>query len=189
MEKAKRSLRKTEKQFIKTVWDFYHQSGRHDLPWRKTTNPYHIAVSELMLQQTQVVRVVPKYKAFLELFPTVEVLTAAPLGNVLKAWQGLGYNRRAKFLWQAAQAVVDIHHKTWPKTLVELKTLPGIGNYTAGAIMNFAYNKPVPLIETNIRTVYLHHFFLQQEVVSDKELLPVIERTLDEENPREWNWA
>ncbi len=142
-----------------------------------------------MLQQTQVTRVIPKYKEFLKLFPTVQKLTTAPLGDVLKAWQGLGYNRRAKFLWQAAEYVVQEHKGKWPKTFSELRTLPGIGEYTAGAVMNFAYNSPVPLIETNIRTVYIHHFFHDTEGVTDKELLPLIERTLDRMNPREWNWA
>ena len=189
MEKTKRSLPKVEKQFVSAVWDFYHATGRHDLPWRKTTDPYKIVVSELMLQQTQVSRVLPKYKDFLKQFPSVSSLASAPLGDVLKAWQGLGYNRRAKFLWQAAQAVVNDRKGKWPKTFLELKTLPGIGNYTAGAVMNFAYNSPVPLIETNVRTVYIHHFFRDAENVSDYDLLPLIERTLDTTNPREWNWA
>lgn len=189
MEKVKRSLPKLETQFIETVWDFYRANGRHDLPWRKTNNPYKIVVSELMLQQTQVARVLPKYKEFLGQFPTTKTLAQAPLGEVLKAWQGLGYNRRAKFLWQAAQAVVNEHEGKWPKTFSGLQSLPGIGSYTAGAIMNFAYNSPIPLIETNVRTVYIHHFFKDAQNVLDKELLPIIERTLDETNPREWNWA
>ena len=189
MEKTKHSLAKAEVQFIKTVWDFYNAQGRHDLPWRKTPNPYHIVVSELMLQQTQVSRVMPKYKEFLKLFPTTASLAKAPLGEVLKAWQGLGYNRRAKFLSQAAKAVMDKRKGKWPKTFLELKMLPGIGTYTAGAVMNFAYNEPIPLIETNVRTVYIHHFFKDVENVSDRELLPIIERTLDTTNSREWNWA
>lgn len=189
MERKSPSLTKLENQFIKTVWDFYQTQGRHDLPWRKTKDPYKIVVSELMLQQTQVTRVIPKYKEFLKHFPTVAKLASAPLGDVLKAWQGLGYNRRAKFLWQAAQSVQNEYKGKWPKTFLELKNLPGIGTYTAGAVMNFAYNEPVPLIETNVRTVYIHHFFKDTENVSDKELLPIIERTLDTTNPREWNWA
>ena len=188
-EKKKLSLTKLEAQFIKTVREFYRAQGRHDLLWRKTTNPYSIVVSELMLQQTQVARVLPKYKEFLKQFPTVQQLAAAPLGDVLKVWQGLGYNRRAKFLWLAAQAVIDEYKGKWPATLEGLKTLPGIGSYTAGAVMSFAYNQPVPLIETNVRTVYIHHFFKDGEEVTDRELLPIIERTLDETNPREWNWA
>jgi A/G-specific adenine glycosylase len=184
----KRSLPKTETQFIKTVWSFYTREGRHDLSWRKTADPYRILVSEIMLQQTQVTRVVPKYMAFLQ-FPTTKKLAEASLGEVLVVWQGLGYNRRAKFLKQAAEAVMREHQGKWPKTLPELRALPGIGSYTAGAVMNFAYNEPVPLIETNIRTVYIHHFFHDKEGVSDADLMPIIEQSLDTKNPREWNWA
>lgn len=189
MAEKKPSLDKLEQDFIKTVWAYYRTSGRHDLPWRKTKNPYRIVVSELMLQQTQVTRVLPKYKDFLKQFPNTKCLGQTPLGDVLRAWQGLGYNRRAKFLWQAAQVVESTYAGKWPKTYRELQTLPGIGSYTAGAVMNFAYNLPVPLIETNVRTVYIHHFFSHKEGVTDNELLPIIERTLDQTNPREWNWA
>ena len=185
----RRSLAKTETQFIKTVWSFYDGEGRHDLPWRKTTDPYKILVSEIMLQQTQVTRVLPKYTAFLKQFPTTKKLAEASLGEVLVAWQGLGYNRRSKFLKQAAEAVMREYKGKWPKTLPELRALPGIGSYTAGAVMNFAYNEPVPLIETNVRTVYIHHFFHNEVGVTDAELIPIIERTLDTKNPREWNWA
>ncbi|MBP9842769.1 MAG: A/G-specific adenine glycosylase [Candidatus Pacebacteria bacterium] len=178
-----------EKQFIQTVWNFYEANGRHDLPWRKTSNPYRILVSELMLQQTQVTRVIPKYKEFLKLFPTTKGLASAPLGEVLKAWQGLGYNRRAKFLWLTAKVVTNEYRGKWPSTIDGLKSLPGVGVYTAGAVMNFSYNKPVALIETNVRTVYIHHFFHDKQSVSDNDLLPFISRTLDAKNPREWNWA
>jgi A/G-specific adenine glycosylase len=180
---------KLDQQFIKTVWDFYKDNGRHDLPWRKTVNPYRILVSELMLQQTQVIRVIPKYRTFLKLFPTVQALSKAPLGDVLKAWQGLGYNRRAKFLWQTAGIIVNDHNGKWPKTLTQLQALPGIGSYTAGALMNFCYDIPVPLVETNVRTVYIHHYFKNKPLVSDVDLLPIIASTLDKSNPKEWNWA
>lgn len=189
MAEKKVSLGKEEKAFIRTIWSYYKASGRHDLPWRMTDSPYNILVSEMMLQQTQVSRVIPKYKAFLKQFPTTQRLAAAPLGDVLKEWQGLGYNRRAKFLRQAAQAVVCEHKGKWPTSFEGLRVLPGIGSYTAGAVINFAYNEPIPLIETNIRTVYIHHFFHDRDDVTDKELIPIIERTLDKDNPREWNWA
>lgn len=184
-----RSLSKGERDFIRSVWRYYKANGRHNLPWRKTSDPYKIVVSELMLQQTQVVRVLPKYKEFLKQFPTVRRLAAAPLGDVLKAWQGLGYNRRAKFLWLTAQSVVGEHKGKFPTTFGGLKGLPGIGHYTAGAVMNFAYNEPYPLIETNVRTVYIQHFFHNKNVVADSELAPIIEQTLDRSNSREWNWA
>jgi A/G-specific adenine glycosylase len=189
MKRNKVSLSKFEKDFIKAVWEYYETSGRHDLPWRKTRDPYKILVSEVMLQQTQVTRVIPKYRQFLKMFPTVRHLAEASLGAVLLEWQGLGYNRRAKFLWQAAQVVTYEYKGVWPKTFPALRLLPGVGHYTAGAVMNFAYNMPIPIIETNVRTVYIHHFFHEVEAVFDKELQPLIDRTLDMQHPREWNWA
>lgn len=183
------SLTKEEQHFIKTVWKHYKDHGRHTLPWRKTYDPYKVLVSEIMLQQTQVSRVLPKYRDFLRRFRTAKQLASAPLGEVLQAWQGLGYNRRAKFLWQAAHTVVTERNGVWPKTAADLCALPGIGEYTAGAVMNFAYNTPIPLIETNVRTVFIYHFFHNKDGVTDKELIPLIERMLDRKNPREWNWA
>lgn len=185
----KRPITSKERQFITTVWDFYSEHGRHDLPWRKTADPYKILVSEMMLQQTQVQRVIPKYKEFLKVFPNTKQLAEASLGDVLRVWQGLGYNRRAKFLKQAAEAVIKEHKGKWPKTFEKLRSLPGIGTYTAGAVMNFAYNQPIPLIETNIRTVYLHHFFHDKHGVPDSDVMPIIERTVDHTRPREWHWA
>jgi A/G-specific adenine glycosylase len=178
--------------FVELLWDFYAHSKRADLLWRQPDkngqfNPYKIMVSELMLQQTQVARVTQKYQEFLELFPTANALAAADLGDVLRAWQGLGYNRRAKFLWQAAQAIQVVGE--FPITLPELVKLPGIGPNTAGAILAYAYNEPVLFVETNVRSVYIHHFFADQEAVSDKQILEVLESTLDHENPREFYWA
>ena len=152
-------MNKKEREFVARVWEYYKAHGRHDLPWRKTTDPYKILVSELMLQQTQVDRVLLKYKAFLKLFPTARRLAAAPLGDVLRAWQGLGYNRRAKFLHQAAQYVTNELKGRWPKDEAGLLALPGVGPYTARAVLAFAYNEPVVLIETNVRQVFLHHLF------------------------------
>jgi len=179
-------MTKNEKSFVDTVWDHYRKQGRHALPWRKTTDPYRVLVSEIMCQQTQVERVVPKYKAFIKSFPTVAVLAEAPRGAVLRMWQGLGYNRRAKYLHQCARQIVELHNGAVPKNFKELTKLSGIGPYTAGAIMAFSYNKPVPIIETNIRTVYLHHFFRNERNVSDNEIVRYIVLTMDSENPREW---
>lgn len=142
-----------------------------------------------MLQQTQVERVVPKYKAFLKRWPTVKKLSQASLGEVLTEWQGLGYNRRAKMLWECAKTVYSERNGKFPNSYEELKNLPGIGPYTAGAVMAFAYNQPVPIIETNIRTVYLHHFFKNKAEVADKEIIRLIVRTLDQGSSREWYWA
>lgn len=177
---------KAEQQFIKIVYDYYQTNGRHSLPWRKTTDPYRILVSEIMLQQTQVDRVLPKYQAFLKTFPTVHKLAVAPLGSVLKAWQGLGYNRRAKYLHQCVQTLVTERGGKFPLTYDELKQLPGIGPYTAGAVMAFAYNQPVPIIETNIRTVFLHHFFNNETDVREAAIVQLVAETLDTKQPRRW---
>jgi len=180
--------------FITTVWDYYHEHGRHDLPWRRPAadgrlDPYAIMVSELMLQQTQVSRVIPKYEAFLQQFPTVADLAQADLGDVLKAWSGLGYNRRAKFLWQTAGIVSRDFDNVFTPTVEGLVQLPGIGKNTAGAILAYAFNQPVVFIETNIRTIYIHHFFADRDDVADAEILALVTDTLDRENPREWYWA
>lgn len=184
--------------FVRTVWGYYDEHGRHNLPWRQpapdgTFDPYKIMVSEIMLQQTQVGRVIPKYQQFLQQFPTVSALAAAPLADVLQAWNGLGYNRRAKFLWQASQYVQTQCAGVFPQTIDELVALPGVGKNTAGAIAAYAYQAPVSFIETNIRTVYIHHFFADHANVSDAALLPFITQTLSERgahrSPREWYWA
>jgi A/G-specific adenine glycosylase len=177
------------RQFRDTVWDYYHEHGRHDLAWRLDTSPYSILVSEVMLQQTQVSRVVVKYREFLSAFPDVKSLAAASISEVLTAWQGLGYNRRGLWLQQAAVKIMADCGGKVPSDPAELVKLPGIGPNTAGSIAAFAYNAPVVFIETNIRRVYIHHFFADQLGVADAELLPIIEATLDRESPREWYWA
>ncbi len=186
MKLSSRKLTRAEQKFVNVVLEYHKTHGRHTLLWRQTNNPYQILVSEMMLQQTQVARVILKYKAFLKKFPTTKSLAEAPLKDVLLLWQGLGYNRRAKYLKEAANTVHEAYRGRWPRTYDELIALPGIGPYTAGAIMAFAYNKPVTMIETNIRTVYLHHFFPLETNVPDAALLPVIERTCDHRNPRAW---
>lgn len=150
---------------------------------------YKIVVSEIMLQQTQVSRVMEKYKEFLKAFPTLQSLSRASLGNVLKLWQGLGYNRRARFLHQFAKRVIERHGGVIPRDGEGLLALPGIGKGTAGSIMAFAYNLPVVFIETNIRRVYIHHFFADKDTVSDKQILPIVEATLPSKNYREWYYA
>ncbi len=183
-------------EFQRVVWEYFDRHGRHELLWRLPDaggfDPYKVLVSEVMLQQTQVNRVTSKYVEFLGLFPTVHDLVKASLGDVLIAWQGLGYNRRAKFLWQAAQMVVNELGGQFPTTQQELTKLPGVGVNTAGAIMAYAYNKPVVFIETNIRTVYIHHFCGDREGVPDKEIAELVQATLpmgDNANIRWWYWA
>ncbi len=180
--------------FQHLIWAYFEASGRHDLPWRRPEatgqfDPYRVMVSELMLQQTQVPRVIPKYSEFLRLFPSLAALAKAELGEVLKAWSGLGYNRRAKYLWQAAQAIDAKFGGVFPQTTAELISLPGIGKNTAGAILAYAFNQPVLFIETNVRTVYIHHFFANQTDISDAAIAALVEQTLDTSNPREWYWA
>ena len=181
-------------EFQTLIMNYYQLSGRHHLPWRLpepdgSFNPYKIMVSEIMLQQTQVARVITKYQQFLSAFPSVEELAVKPLAEVLQVWLGLGYNRRAKYLHQSAQAITTIHNGVFPQTVEQLVTLPGIGANTAGAIAAYSFNQPVVFIETNIRTVYLHHFFKDQPLISDKEIRPYIQVTLDTTNPRQWYWA
>jgi A/G-specific adenine glycosylase len=179
--------------FQRTVWEFYAQHGRHDLPWRQPDahgafDPYPILVSEIMLQQTQVQRVIPKYQSFLSRFPSFAALASASLADVLQAWSGLGYNRRAKFLWQAAQAVMQRPDRVLPDTREALMALPGVGANTAGAVLAYAFGRPVVFIETNIRTVFMYHFFADQEQVHDKDILDVVARSLPDD-PRRWYWA
>lgn len=167
----------------------YYASNARPLPWRETDNPYHILVSEIMLQQTRVERVVEKYRVFLDTFPDLGSLARATLQEVLGVWQGLGYNRRAVSLKETARHVTERFEGMLPDSPEELKTLPGIGEYTAAAIAAFAFHRPVPLIETNIRAVFIHCFFLDREGVRDSEIRPLVESTLDAANPREWYYA
>jgi A/G-specific adenine glycosylase len=178
----------TTKKFKDIIWKHYEKNQR-DLLWRKTRNPYNILVSEIMLQQTQVSRVEIKYASFLKKFPTIESLAQAKLTDVLVEWQGLGYNRRAVYLKQCAEKVVEEYAGKFPKDFKTLCSLPGIGPATAGDMLAFAWNIPVVVIETNIRSVFIHFFFQGREQIHDREILPLIERTLDRENPREWYWA
>lgn len=175
--------------FQKTIWAYYKKNGRFSLPWRKTSDPYKILVSEMMLQQTQVGRVIPKYTEFLKRFPSIKILAQASLSDVLKAWQGLGYNRRAKFLHLLAKEVVQSYKGKLPSTETELLKLPGIGRATASALMAFAFNKPTVYLETNVRSVFLFHFFKDSDAVGDDQLLLFVERAASEQDPRTWNWA
>lgn len=160
-----------------------------NMPWRSDTSPYYVLVSELMLQQTQVERVVPKFNEFIKCFPTVTVLASASLSDVLTVWNGLGYNRRAKFLHEAAKKIVNDFGNVIPSTAEELTSLPGVGANTAAAILAYSFNQPIVFIETNIRTVYFHHFFGDNQKVSDKELHRIVEATLDYDHPRQWYQA
>jgi A/G-specific adenine glycosylase len=174
--------------FRQIILDHYRSFGR-EMPWRETTDPYRILVSEVMLQQTQVERVRTKYAEFLEAFPEIDALARASTADVLRTWQGLGYNRRALNLHATAQRIVtefDGHVPDAPSVLV---TLPGIGEATAAAIAVYAFERPCTFIETNVRRVILHFFFQGRTGVPDAEIRPLVERALDRERPREWYWA
>lgn len=175
--------------FRKTIYKYYFEHKR-SFQWRETKDPYKILVSEIMLQQTQTDRVVVKYNEWLSHFPTFKSLAEAKLQQVLKVWQGLGYNRRALALKRCAEIVAEKYKGKLPDDYEKVLDLPGIGPYTAGAVMAFAFNKPFPIIETNIRTVYIHFYFGDKfGQIHDQELMPIIEKTMDTENAREWYYA
>ncbi|MGB7957783.1 MAG: A/G-specific adenine glycosylase [Minisyncoccia bacterium] len=174
--------------FKKKIKVFYRARGR-DLPWRRTRNPYRILISEIMLQQTQVSRVQTFYEKFIKRFPDFAVLADARKSDVLRAWQGLGYNRRALALRELAGIVMKNHSGKLPCERATLESLPGIGPYTAGAIRTFAFGEPEIFIETNIRRVFIHFFFPHAKKVPDKKIMPLIKKTLDREDPRAWYFA
>ncbi len=175
--------------FQQKIYNYYQRFGR-SFPWRGSgVTPYEILVSEVMLQQTQSQRVIPKYRAFIQKLPDFLALATAPQSQVLLLWSGLGYNRRALFLKRCAQEVMDKYRGILSADELVLKQLPGIGTYTAAAIAAFAFNKPVVLIETNVRTVFIQEFFEHKKDINDDELLPLIKQVLDYGNPRRWYWA
>lgn len=180
--------RQTVFYFQETIYAFFKVCGRA-LPWRQTDDPYRILVSEIMLQQTQVARVLVKYEEFLRNFPTIEVLTQATLSDILRVWQGMGYNRRALSLKRIADLLATSNQGKVPRALDDLKALPGIGHTTAAAVMAFAFNVPVTFIETNIRAVYLHVFFPGRQGVQDSAIYPIVQATIDRKKPRVWYYA
>lgn len=185
MKKASSISSPLIRSFRRKVLAHYDKHGR-DLPWRKRVTPYRVLVSEIMLQQTQVERVIEKYREFLAAFPSVASLAKAPTARLLRIWSGMGYNRRALSLQKLAQAVVSGHKGRLPSDPGELIKLPGIGPYTAGAVAAFAFNLPVTFMDTNIRRVFIHEFFRDREGVRDEEILPFVEKTLDRKDPRKW---
>lgn len=167
----------------------YYETHRRPFPWRETRDPYAVLVSEVMLQQTQTSRVREKYEAFLSAYPTFSSLAQARPADVLELWQGLGYNRRALALKRAAELVTEHYGGKLPSDEDTLLGLPGIGPYTAAAVRVFAFNTPTPVIDTNVRSVYIYFFFDENTKVSDEDLLPLIRETFDHDNPREWVYA
>jgi A/G-specific adenine glycosylase len=162
-----------------------------NLPWRRTRDPYHILVAEVMLQQTQVDRVVPKYQMFLNQFPTIEALAAAPTSEVIRAWSGLGYNRRAVNMQRTARAVLEQYGGEFPHDITELRALPGIGPYTAGALACFAYEQDVAFMDTNIRRVLRRVFVGPEErnTTSEAKLLTIAQAAVPPSKGWIWNQA
>ncbi len=181
-------LPSTIEDFRAAVLGHYAAEGR-SFPWRETDDPWLVLVSEIMLQQTRTDRVIAYWLRWRELWPNPAALAAAPLEEVLREWSGLGYNRRARFLKEAAIAVTERMGGTLSGKVSELETLPGIGPYTARAVACFAFNEPIAFIETNIRAAAIHFFFPDRVEVKDSEILPFLEAALDRSDPRRWNWA
>jgi A/G-specific adenine glycosylase len=174
--------------FRTLVYRQYQNSGR-ELPWRKTDNPYEIFVSEIMLQQTTVKRVLTKYTEFISAFPDFASLSTSSLKDVLKLWSGLGYSRRALSLKRSAHMVMKDFSGLLPSEPDKLVTLPGVGKATASAVSAFAFNYPAVFVETNIRALYIHFFFNDTNNIKDSALLPLVKITLDNSNPRRWYYA
>jgi A/G-specific adenine glycosylase len=169
----------------------YYQKKKRILPWRETIIDYHVLISEFMLQQTQVKRVYPYFEHFIKEFPTLEVLALASQAKVLEAWSGLGYNRRAIYLHQAAKIFVENYEKKIPDTIEVLIKIKGIGKNTAGALITYIYNIPSIFVETNVRTVcfYIFKEYFNNEKISDAEIIELIKKIIDQNNPREWYYA
>jgi len=166
-----------------------YSDNERPMPWRESDDAYEILVSEVMLQQTQVSRVLPVYERFLAAFPDPDALTAAPLEVVLREWQGLGYNRRAVRLKQAAEMISAEYGGCVPADYDALLALPGVGPTTAAGVMAFAFGEPHTYIETNVRAALLHDFFAEEDDVPDSSLAPVFTAVMDHDDPRTWLYA
>jgi len=167
----------------------YYDAHKRKLAWREHIDPYHVLISEVMLQQTQVPRILVKFPEFVTRFPTLKSLASGPAADVFGKWQGIGYNRRAKYLHDAAQIIVNKYGAVVPSDPDILVQLPGIGPATAASIACFAYDKPVVFIETNIRRAYIHHFFADQTDVHDRDIIPLVAESLPPDSAREWYYA
>lgn len=186
--KAQGMSAQTIRAFQEVIYDYYQRNGR-TFAWRQEVTPYRVVVSEIMLQQTQTHRVAQKFDAFVAQFQNFDQLASAPFEEVLRLWKGLGYNRRALNLQKIAQHIAHQFESTLPNCPATLETLPGIGKATAASICAFAHNTPTTFIETNIRTVFIYFFYRHSIAISDKELIPLIEKTVDKDQPRTWYYA
>lgn len=186
--KAQGMSAQTIRAFQEVIYDYYQRNGR-TFAWRQEVTPYRVVVSEIMLQQTQTHRVAQKFDAFVARFQNFDQLANAPFEEVLRLWKGLGYNRRALNLQKIAQHIVQDFESTLPRCPTTLESFPGIGKATAASICAFTHNTPTTFIETNIRTVFIYFFYRHSLAISDKELIPLIEKTVDKEQPRMWYYA
>lgn len=179
--------------FIKRVYTHYYRHNRnHTMPWRIRHDPYSVFLSEMMLQQTQVSRVIEYFNTFMYVWPSIEQLATASLADVLHHWRGLGYNRRAKYLHDSAKMIVNMYNATIPEDEIELQKLPGIGVYTSAAIRVFAFNKSAIVLETNIRRAIIHWFFKNHTEVEEQSVRDKIGECvalIDEGEMRVWYWA
>jgi A/G-specific adenine glycosylase len=174
--------------FVETV-RFEGTRLYRDLPWRFVSDPFVVLASEILLQQTQVNRVLRFWNRWMAMFPTMDALASASTSDVLECWQGMGYNRRALAFKRTAEICSEHHEGRLPRTYEELLGLPGIGPATAAGVCVFAYEQPQVYLETNVRTVFLHHFFAERDQVSDREIIPLVEATCDRADPRRWYYA
>ncbi len=188
MYKKEGLTREVIRTFQNIIYSYFNQYGR-DFPFRNEINPYNVVISEIMLQQTQTNRVVEKFQQFIQKFPDFQSLANAPLNEVLKVWQGLGYNRRAVALKKIAERVVNEFDGILPADIDILKSFPQIGHNTASSIVAFAFNMPTFFIEVNIRRVYIYYFFPGKSSIKDSAIVPIVRRTLDSSNVRKWYYA
>ncbi len=177
----------TPRQFRSYIFSWWKKNAR-DLPWRHTSDPYAILVSEVMLQQTQVSRVLEKYEAFLGKYPTVFDLADAPTSGIIRDWKGLGYNRRALYLHRGALIVVEKYKGIFPESEAELLSIPGIGKYTARAILVFAFRHTVAMVDTNIRKI-ITHFFYDGRTQSESVIWETAKRLVPKGKSWEWHQA
>jgi A/G-specific adenine glycosylase len=174
-------------QFQNKILQYYKKNGR-DLPWRNTTDAYNILISELMLQQTQVSRVIDYYTTWLKTWPTIQHLAQANFKDVLQAWMGLGYNTRGINLHKASKIIVQHYNADVIAAMDEYKKIPGVGKYTSQAVKIFSTNADIVTVDTNIRRIFIHEFDLSQDI-SDSELWSIAQHCLPKGKSRQWHNA
>jgi len=171
----------------RTIFAWYKKNGRHELPWRKTSDVYHVAIAEIMLQQTNVPKVIEKYKEFIRYFPTINDLAQAPQRDIILLWKGLGYNRRALYVHKMAQKIVVDYESIFPKDIETLESLPGIGSYTSRSILIFAYDKNITTRDVNINRLVRRIY--GKKDIDDKILATQVDTIFPHRRSRDWHNA